>query len=402
MRSNWIMAIALVVTIGFFIGCSSESQDSSQSAAEAGDLAARVEDWSVTKADVDALVEQMPEHQRAKYQTRRGRAELVDIMIEEELYHQEGLRLGLDEDPAIMAALEAYKRGLVVTEYFRRHVETRAVPSEEENYDFYDQNKENYTKQPIVRAQHIFSTDREKLVEFKKRIEEGEKMTALAMKFSEDEQTRGDGGDLGYFNPDGYIRSAGYSKELSEAAFSMTPGVVSDPIKWERGYSLLRVNEYRPAELRTYEEVKEDIRQMFKQRRIESVKHEVFEELKPNYDTENLIAESLRTEERSDEELWQWAQESTDPYHRLRAYGDIVANFPESKHAAEALFMIGFVYAEELKDVVEADRTFTRVVNEYPDSEVARNAEWMLKNLNKPLPEFEDLDELTEKIKNSE
>jgi len=37
--------------------------------------------------------------------------------------------------------------------------------------DYYEANQEDYTIQPIVKAQHVFSTDREKLVEFKKQIE---------------------------------------------------------------------------------------------------------------------------------------------------------------------------------------------------------------------------------------
>ena len=60
--------------------------------------------------------------------------------------------------------------------------------------------------------------------------------------------------------------------------------------------------------------------------------------------------------------------------------------------------MIGFVYAEELKSMPDADRALTRVINDYPNSEIAATAEWMLNNLDKPLPEFEDLDDLNEKI----
>jgi hypothetical protein len=60
--------------------------------------------------------------------------------------------------------------------------------------------------------------------------------------------------------------------------------------------------------------------------------------------------------------------------------------------------MIGFVYAEELKDYVMADRTFSRLIQTYPDSDMAETAGWMLKNLDKPLPKFEDLDDLNRQI----
>ena len=77
---------------------------------------------------------------------------------------------------------------------------------------------------------------------------------------------------------------------------------------------------------------------------------------------------------------------------------ELVEKYPKSDYAPQALFMVGFVYAEELKDQFMADRTFNRVINEYKDSDVAESAKWMLRNLGKPLPDFENLDELQKKL----
>ena len=53
---------------------------------------------------------------------------------------------------------------------------------------------------------------------------------------------------------------------------------------------------------------------------------------------------------------------------------------------------------EELKDFVGADRAFNKVLEHFPGTDVAKSAEWMLKNLNKPLPDFKDLDDLHQQI----
>jgi outer membrane protein assembly factor BamD (BamD/ComL family) len=45
-----------------------------------------------------------------------------------------------------------------------------------------------------------------------------------------------------------------------------------------------------------------------------------------------------------------------------------------------------------------ADRTFTDLITKYPESEMAQTARWMLDNLEKPLPKFEDLDDLNRQI----
>jgi peptidyl-prolyl cis-trans isomerase C len=384
----------VVVTV-IAAGCSKEQPVTEEGAKL---TAAKVDDWTMTRAELDNFIESLPENQQGRYSNAEARAELVDKFIEEEVFYQGALKAGYDDDEAVREMMDKYRRSLIVNEFFNREITPRAYPSDQEIHDYYESNEESFTILPIAKAQHIFSTDSLKLVGFKKQIEDGEPMTTLAHKFSEDEATRSDGGNLGYFNPGGYIRGIGFSKELSDAAFSMEPGVVSDPIKWGDGYSLLRVNELRPARLRPYEEVREEIKELLTRQRLEEVKAVAYEELKRNHTITNFVAEEANLDERTPEELWNLAQNSTDPHERLRYYEQIVEGHPGSKYTAEALFMIGFVYAEELKMLPDADRAFTRVVNEYPNREVAETAAWMLKNLNNPLPEFEDLDDLHDKI----
>jgi hypothetical protein len=56
------------------------------------------------------------------------------------------------------------------------------------------------------------------------------------------------------------------------------------------------------------------------------------------------------------------------------------------------------VYAEEVKDRTMADRTFTALMEKYPESEMAKTARWMVDNLDEPLPKFQDLDDLNKQI----
>jgi hypothetical protein len=387
--------VLLVLAAAFVLGCSSECDKSSIDEAE---LAARVDDWTFSREELQLELDKLPDGKRQEYDTPGGRAELADKAIEMQLYYQEGLKLGLGEDEEVRKLVDDYMRSVIIGTYFDREIKPLALPSEEELYEYYESNHERFTTRPIRRAQHIFSEKREKLEDFKKRIAEGEPMTTLAHKYSEDDLTRDFGGDLGYFNPGGYIRGIGYSSEISDAVFSMERGVVSDPIKWEKGYSLVRVTEIRPAALKPFEDVREQISGDFVKRKIDGTQAVVFEALKENYGVTNYLADELKLTQRTPEELWNLAQTSSDSYHRIRNYQEIVDKFPTSPHAPKAIFMIGFVNAEELKNVVDADRAFNRVINEYPDSEVAKSARWMLKNLNGPLPEFENLDELNEQL----
>ena len=390
-----LLSIALMAVLVVF-GCSGGGDSTSVS--DESELAARVEDWTYTRDQIEILVSQMTPDQLEEYDSPMGRVFLADRMIEEELYYKQAVKEGLAEDADFKTAVDKYKRSLLVQSYYAHKIEPLARASEEDLYDYYERNQEAYAIQPIVRAQHIFSTDREKLVDFKKRIEAGEKMTTLAHKYSEDALTREDGGDLGYFNPGGYIRGIGYSEVITDACFTLEPKVVHGPIKWEKGYSLIRVNEFRPAQVRSFEEVRKDIEGVFVRKNIEKIKAELVVQLRSQYDVENYLENDLKLTQRTPEELWNLAQTSTDSRHRIRNYEEIVQRFPKSDYSPQALFMIGFVYSEEIQDRVEAERWLSRVINEYPDSEVAETAQWMIDNLGKPMPDFDSIDELSDKV----
>ena len=77
---------------------------------------------------------------------------------------------------------------------------------------------------------------------------------ALAKEFSDDTGSKASGGDLGWF-PRGRM-----VKEFEDAAFALTPGAVSAPVKSQFGYHLIQLLERRPASLRPLTEVHDQIK----------------------------------------------------------------------------------------------------------------------------------------------
>ncbi len=385
--------LIVAVLVGSFLaltGCSSEKQVATDTGSE--ELVASVNSWTLTRDQLQEVVDNLSEPDKLKYDTPSGRAELTDELILEELYFQEGLKLGMQDDHEIKDALERFERSLVVERFYSSKIKPLAAPSEEEMHDYYEDNIERFTRQPIARAMHILSENNpDKLRAYKVLIESGEEtFTALARKYSDDDLTRTEGGDLGYFNPGGYMRGIGYSDEISNTAFEMGVGQISEPVRWRKGWSIIVLNELRPATVRPFDEVRREIQDIFWVMRKDKVKETAYTELRKNSNVVNFLADELKLTTRTPEELWNLAQNSSDSWERLRHYQEIVDRYPQSDHAAKALFMVGFVNAEELKDFQSADRAFTRVLNEYPDSEVAKSAEYMLETMNKPSPQFQD------------
>ena len=68
-------------------------------------------------------------------------------------------------------------------------------------------------------------------------------------------------------------------------------------------------------------------------------------------------------------------QEAIDYYQR------ILAEYKGSGHGDEAQFMIAFIYEEYIRDVAKAKRAYQRVIDHYPDSELAASARHLLPNV---------------------
>ncbi len=393
----------LILTLAAFtaVSCAEQKTADTASVVPEDELAASVgNSWKLTREEVQSYIDQLPPEQRAKFDNSMGRAEIANRFLADELMHQEALDLGLPETPWVQSQLKDAERRILMQAYFQDQIASDAKPTEEEIYEYYNNHQDVYSTLETSRAQHIFSKRKEKLDDLKKRVVDGgEAFTTLAHKFSEDEITRADGGDLGFFNPGGFIRSVGFSDEFHDILAGLPVGGVHGPFQWEKGWSLIRINERRPAELKPFDEVRDEIVNTLTNMRLEEVRDAKIAALKEKHEWRNVMEEIAFAVNRSPEELFNLAQTIEDPHQRITVFQKVVDDYPEDKYAPQAMFMIGFVYSEELKDRVNAQREFARVLDSYPESEIANTARWMLENMGMPIPDFDDLKDLDEKIK---
>jgi peptidyl-prolyl cis-trans isomerase D len=125
----------------------------------------------------------------------------------------------------------------------------------------YNNNIEQYTTPEQVRASHILlKTDgkddaavKAKAEEILKQARNGADFAELARKYSEDTESAKNGGDLDYF-PRGRM-----VPEFDQAVFSMQPGQISDLVKTQYGYHIIKLVDKKPATTRTLAEVRQQI-----------------------------------------------------------------------------------------------------------------------------------------------
>ena len=141
------------------------------------------------------------------------------------------------------------------------------VVSDDELKVVYQQNIQQFQVQNRVHAEHILllttggKTDAE-VAEIKKKAEDilaqskkkGANFEDLAKKYSEDPGSKAKGGDLGWVVPGQTV------PEFEKAAFSLNKGEISDLIKTQYGFHIIKVLDKETAHTRTFDEVKDTLR----------------------------------------------------------------------------------------------------------------------------------------------
>ena len=125
-----------------------------------------------------------------------------------------------------------------------------------------------------VKASHILVDTEEKAKEAKKKLSKGAKFADVAKEFSKDESSKASGGTLGYFMEGQLV------PEFEKKAFSMKVGEISDPVKTQFGWHIIKVEDKRKVKVPSKEEAKQSVVSKLNREALEKF----FEELAKKYD----------------------------------------------------------------------------------------------------------------------
>ncbi len=169
--------------------------------------------------------------------------------------------------------LEGFKRELrqaielnMQTERLRDAVAGAIEPTDQELLLYLEEHREEYDTPEQVHARHILirvaenapeaevTQAKKQLEEIKKELESGADFAELAKQHSQDPGSAPNGGDLGFFGRGQMVQ------EFEDVAFSLEPGQVSDPVRTQFGFHLIKVEEKRPAEHPQLSQVRQQVR----------------------------------------------------------------------------------------------------------------------------------------------
>ena len=221
---------------------------------------------TVTTADFDAAVQGLAPNLRDRVRVEPKMAtQLLEGVLINRMLAEEAKKMGIDATPQVKAQvlqaadrvlatrrIEAFEGAVVIPDY---------VPAAKEQYEL---NKNKYMEPEEVRIAHILintggkdSNDEEAQARARKIREQalaGGDFAALAKELSEDKGSKDRGGDLGYFTRGKMV------KPFEDAAFAMDKtGQISEIVKSQFGYHVLKLLDRKAARQKTFDEVKDSL-----------------------------------------------------------------------------------------------------------------------------------------------
>ena len=212
---------------------------------------ARVGSWSITidefEERLEALKEVVPEYDITDPEARR--------LVLDELVNQQVLVLGAEEkgltrQKDIQAAVEEFRRTLIVREVARQLTEGIEM-SDMEARAFYEENREAMVGPAQWHVREVVVASKDEATTVLTEILKGADFAEMAKQYSTG-TTASQGGDLGFITQEPFPQMGSILLPLEE-------GDVSGVFKGPEGYYIVKLEEKKGGEAISFEEIKEDI-----------------------------------------------------------------------------------------------------------------------------------------------
>ena len=145
----------------------------------------------------------------------------------------------------------AYARTKLLMEQLLQ-TEAKAAVNETAMRKVYDDAIGQMKKEPEVRARHILVETEDEAKAVVAELKKGTDFAELAKTKSKDPGAQ-DGGDLGYFTKDQMV------PEFSEVAFKLEKGALSEPVKSQFGWHVIKVEDKRERQPPEFDKVKDQL-----------------------------------------------------------------------------------------------------------------------------------------------
>ncbi len=202
-------------------------------------ILAKVDGREIKESDLSYLMKNLGQN-AAYFQGIDGRKKLIDELVMHELMYSDALEKSLENDEEFIAVMDNMKKSLLQQYSLRKMFNEITVT-------------EKFVTDEMVNASHILVDSEEKANEILEDITDGLSFEDAAAQYSSCPSKQA-GGALGQFGRGQMV------KEFEDAVFSMQVGEISEPIKTQFGYHIIKLTDHTPKRNASLEEVHQEVK----------------------------------------------------------------------------------------------------------------------------------------------
>ncbi len=239
---------AVLFTVLAASGCSKDT--SSEAPASAADpVVARVNGVDIRQSDLALAEEDLGADMQA-VPPEAKREHLISYLADIIMVTQAADKKNLADNPDFKRRLAFLRNKLLMG--YELQQEAKTALTDEALHQTYDEAVKSMAGQEEVRARHILVQGEDEAKAILEQLKKGADFATLAKEKSKDPGAA-DGGDLGYFTKDQMV------PEFADVAFKMYPGQLSNPVKTQFGWHVIKLEDKRTKQPPEFEKVKDQI-----------------------------------------------------------------------------------------------------------------------------------------------
>lgn len=245
------------------------------------EIVAKVCGKEIKKEDVVNFANMLGPQLTMQFQSKDGVKKLVEEMVNQAMLYNQAIDEKLEDSDEYKKEMAKAKENILTNMAFKKALECDE-PTDEELKNYYEEFKNEFSEPESRSASHILVDDEAKAKDIKAKIDKGEDFASLAKEHSAC-PSKANGGDLGTFHRGQMV------KEFDDKVFSMNIGEISEPIKTQFGYHIIKLNEINDAKVKSFDEVKDEVRAHVMQIKQMNAFKKVIDSLKDKYKPEIFV-----------------------------------------------------------------------------------------------------------------
>ncbi|MCF7859313.1 MAG: tetratricopeptide repeat protein [Candidatus Cloacimonetes bacterium] len=353
-----------------------------------------------TVKDIVDNIEILPARTQAKLNSEAGLKKYVEDIVKSDVFYLDAIDHGYGKNESIKKMVVSIERNMALRTIYNTLVAESIDTSEENLLKFYNDNIKDFSSLAYRKIQ-TFGFENKKTAakmhkKVKKLMKEGKETDILTL-IQENSIYNTKDGILNKIYNNGIIPGIGKDEVYCDMVWATEVNKLSGVFKNSKDkYVFFRVLEDTKAVAQPFEEVKDKVKKTIMRDESKAKFELVKQELENKYSMEKYPDKMIVV--LSAEEYFNKA-EAAQKRNRFNDaifyYDEIIKYHKNSEDDHKALFMKGFLYAEELNNKEKAIEIFEKFLVQFPGSDLTESAEYMLSTLkndkkSKDEIEFED------------